>query len=156
MKNTIIIILGVLVLMAVTLGIKSLYPCGGEQMAWSMMGECGGGDMQGHGGATMGHGDMSSHAGHQHGEHQQSQPLTPGQARTVLENHLNSTNNPALILGEISEGQDYFKAEIRTKDGTVVDKLQVDRTTGFLSSANETKPKIEEHQNPAAPQGHVH
>jgi hypothetical protein len=155
MKKTLVIIIGVLVLLALTLGIRFFYPCVSEGTAHSMMGECGG-DMQGHGGGSMNHGNMASHGGHQQGEHQHSQGLSPGEARTILENHLKSKNNPDLSLGEISESQDYFQAEITNQEGSVVERVQVDKITGFLSSGYETKPTQEEPDTSAAHQGHVH
>jgi hypothetical protein len=105
----------------------------------------------------MGHGDMSSHSGHQQSGAEHAQPVTYDQAKAFMEDHLKSTNNPDLVLGEVSETQDYFIAPVITKDGSVVDKLQVEKTTGFVSSASKTIPNVQESENPsAAHQGHVH
>ena len=108
-------------------------------------------------GDMMGHGDMDSHSGHQQGGSEHAQPVTHDQAKAFMEDHIKSANNPDLVLGEISETQDYFAAQVTTKDGTVVDKLQVDKTTGFISSASETTSHVQQSENPvAAHQGHVH
>lgn len=105
----------------------------------------------------IGHGDMGSHSDHQQSGSEHAQPVTYDQARAFMEDRLKSANNPDLVLGEVSETQDYFTAQVTTKDGTVVDKLQVDKTTGFISSASETISNVQEGENPAAaPQGHVH
>ena len=105
----------------------------------------------------IGHGNTGSHSGHQQSGAEHSQPVTHGQAKVFMEDHLKSANNPDLILGEVSETQDYFTAQVTTKDGTVVDKLQVDKATGFISSASEASSNVQESENPAAaPQGHVH
>ena len=121
---------------------------------WNILYAQGCGGMQ-HEGGTMGGGDMSSHSDHQdYGGHQHGQPLTPGQARTVLENHLKSKNNPDLIVGDISEGEDYFEAEITTQEGDPVDKIRVDKYTGLLDSAYLPKAKVEENISPETHQGH--
>jgi hypothetical protein len=112
--------------------------------------------MMGQGDMT-GHGDMGSHSDHQQSGSEHAQPVTHDQAKALMEDHLKSGNNPDLVLGEVSETQDYFNAQVTTKDGTVVDKLQVNKTTGFISSASETISNVQESENPvAAPQGHVH
>ncbi|HJX31818.1 MAG TPA: hypothetical protein VJ624_08220 [Thermodesulfobacteriota bacterium] len=105
----------------------------------------------------MGHGEMGSHSDHQQSVAEHAQPVTYDQSKAFMEDHLKSGNNPDLILGEVSETQDYFNAQVTTKDGTVVDKLQVDKATGVISSASETISNVQESENPvAAPQGHVH
>jgi hypothetical protein len=105
----------------------------------------------------MGHGEMGSHSDHQQKGSEHAQPVTYDQAKAFMEDHLKSTNNPDIVLGEVSETQDYFTAQVITRDGTVVDKLQVDKTTGSISSASETISNVQENENPvAAPQGHVH
>ena len=115
-----------------------------------------GGCMMGQEG-MMGHGDMGSHSDHQQSGSEHAQPVTYDQAMAFMEDHLKSANNPDLVLGEVSETQDYFAAQVTTKDGTVVDKLQVDKTTGFISSASERISNVQKSENPvAAHQGHVH
>ena len=61
-------------------------------------------------------------------------PLKEEGARTVVENYLQSTRNPNLRLGKITEQDDAFEAEIVTKDGSLVDKLLVDKSTGNLGT----------------------
>ena len=105
----------------------------------------------------MGHVDRGSHSGHQQSGSEHAQSVTHDQAKAFMEDHLKSANNPDLVLGEVSETQDYFTAQVTTKDGTVVDKLQVNKTTGSISSASETISNAQESKDPvAAHQGHVH
>jgi len=63
-------------------------------------------------------------------------PLKEDGARAVVENYLKSTRNPNLILGKITEQGDAFEAEIVTKEGSLVDKLLVDKSTGWMLPAN--------------------
>ena len=103
-----------------------------------------------------GHGNMGSHSDHQQSGAEHAQPMTYDQAKAFMEDHLKTANNPDLVLEEVSETQDYFTAQVTTKDGIVVDELQVDKTTGSISSASETTSKVQESENPAAAhQGHV-
>jgi hypothetical protein len=48
---------------------------------------------------------------------------------------LQSTRNPNLKLGKITEQGDAFEAEIVTKEGSLVDKLLVDKSTGWMHPA---------------------
>jgi len=64
-------------------------------------------------------------------------PLKEDGARTVVENYLQSTRNPNLKLGKITEQDDAFEAEIVTKDGSLVDKLLVEKSTGWMHPANQ-------------------
>jgi hypothetical protein len=63
-------------------------------------------------------------------------PLNKEGARAVVENYLQSTRNPNLKLGKITEQGVAFGAEIVTKDGSLVDKLLVDKSTGWIHPAN--------------------
>jgi hypothetical protein len=63
-------------------------------------------------------------------------PLNEDAARAVVENYLQSTRNPNLIIGKITEQGNAFEAEIVTREGSLVDKLLVDKTTGWMRPAN--------------------
>jgi len=63
-------------------------------------------------------------------------PLKEEGARKVVENYIHSTRNPNLKLGKITEQDDAFEADIVTKDGSLVDKLLVDKSTGWMHPAN--------------------
>lgn len=64
-------------------------------------------------------------------------PLKEEGARTAVENYLQATRNPNLKLGKITEQGDAFEAEIVTKDGSLVDKLLIDKSTGWMHPANQ-------------------
>ncbi|MFZ0240096.1 MAG: periplasmic heavy metal sensor [Desulfobacterales bacterium] len=64
-------------------------------------------------------------------------PLDKDGARTTVENYLQSTRNPNLKLGKITDQGEAFEAEIVTKDGSLVDKLLVDKSTGWMHPADD-------------------
>jgi Spy/CpxP family protein refolding chaperone len=64
-------------------------------------------------------------------------PLKEDGARTAVENYLQSTRNPNLKLGKITDQGDAFEAEIVTKDGSLVDKLLIEKSTGWMHPANQ-------------------
>ena len=70
--------------------------------------------------------------GQQYG--QSPKPLKKEDARIILENYISATRNPNLKLGKITENEDFFEAEIVTKEGSLVDKLIVGKLTGMLRS----------------------
>lgn len=101
-------------------------------------------------GYSMGHGMMGSGMGFgmmhrgwdtepQYGSRQyqqQQKPMEEKDARAILENYLGSVRNPNLKLGLIEDKGATFEAEIITKDGSLVDKLAVDKRTGWMRSVN--------------------
>ena len=64
-------------------------------------------------------------------------PLEEDGARSVVEKYLASTRNPNLKLGKITEKKDAFEAEIVTKDGSLVDKVLIEKSNGWMHPANE-------------------
>lgn len=66
---------------------------------------------------------------------QASQPLGLDQAKLLLENQLRTANTPNLKLGKVTEEEGHFLGEISTEDGSLVDKIQVDKKTGAMRSA---------------------
>lgn len=68
-------------------------------------------------------------------DRQPAQPLSLDQAKLLMENQLRSANNPNLKLGKLTEEKDHFLGEITTKDGSLVDRIQVDKITGGMRSA---------------------
>jgi hypothetical protein len=85
----------------------------------------------------MGGGMMSPGYGPQYGpQYQQPQkPLEEKDAKGILENYLRSTRNPNLKLGKVTEKDNYFELEILSKDNSLVDKIIVDKYTGWMRSA---------------------
>jgi hypothetical protein len=73
--------------------------------------------------------------GYQGPQFQQPQkPIDGEEAKNLLENYLASTRNTKLKLGTIEDKGNAFEAEIQTKDGSLVDKILVDKRTGWLRS----------------------
>ena len=69
-------------------------------------------------------------------QYQQPQkPLEEKDAKAMVENYIQSTRNPNLKLGEIKDMGYVFEAEILTKDNSRVDKIIVDKNTGWMRSA---------------------
>ncbi len=61
--------------------------------------------------------------------------LSKEQAGQIAQAHLQALGNPNLKLGEVNEVESYFEAPIVTKDGSFVERLLVDKRTGWLRSA---------------------
>jgi hypothetical protein len=66
---------------------------------------------------------------------QAQKPMEEKDAKQMLKNYLDSTRNPNLKLGEIEDKGETFEAEIKTKEGSLVDKIIVDKRTGWMRSA---------------------
>jgi len=65
---------------------------------------------------------------------QEGKPLTEKDVKAMVENYVQATRNPNLKLGKITEKDNYFEAEILTKDNALVDKILVDKQTGWMRS----------------------
>jgi hypothetical protein len=62
-------------------------------------------------------------------------PLEEKDAKEEVENYLQSSRNPNLKLGEMKDKGSYFEADIVTKKGnSLVDKIYVDKNTGWMRS----------------------
>jgi len=92
-------------------------------------------------GYGMGPGMMGYGYGPQYGrqyapQYQQPQkPLNKNQAKEMVENYLQSTRNPNLKLGKVEDKGYAFEANIVTKDGSLVNKVLVDKNSGWMQSA---------------------
>jgi hypothetical protein len=101
-----------------------------------------GGGMMGPGmmGRGMGPGMMGPGYGGQYGPQygpQYQQPrksLEEKDAKAMLENYIQSTRNPNLKLGKIKDVGHGFEGEILTKDNSLVDKILVDKGSGWMRS----------------------
>lgn len=67
----------------------------------------------------------------------QGKPVNEEQTKTLVENYVKSMNNPNLKVGKITEekNKDYFVVEIVTQDGSLADKIHVNKSTGWFRSA---------------------
>ena len=71
--------------------------------------------------------------GYQSPQYQQPQkPMDEKEAKELLGNYLGSTRNPNLKLGKIEDKGSSFEAEIQTKEGSLVDRIIVDKRTGWM------------------------
>jgi hypothetical protein len=107
-------------------------PRGGYGMGPGMMGGYGMGPGM-MGGYGMGPGMMGPGYGQQY--QQPQKPLEEKDVKAIIENYLNSMRNPNLKLGKIKDAGNSFEAEIVTKDNSLVDKIIVDKMTGWMRSA---------------------
>ncbi len=66
----------------------------------------------------------------------QGQPVTVERAKQMLETYVSNKYNPNLKVGDISDKGDMFEAAILTKDGCLVEKIQVDKKTGWFRNVS--------------------
>ena len=143
------IVIGLAVVVAVMLGLGSLYA---QPMGAGMMGQGGGrapgygpppqggwyspncGRWQG-GGYGMGPGMMGPGYGYGPQYQQPQKPLEKSDVETMVKNYLASVRNPNLKLGKIEEKGSVFEADIVTKDNSLADKILIDKNTGWMRSA---------------------
>ena len=70
------------------------------------------------------------------GRYRQSEkPLDKDQAKEEVEDYLNAARNPNLKIGEIQEKGNDYEVNIVTKDGSLVNKLLVNKDTGWMRPA---------------------
>lgn len=60
--------------------------------------------------------------------------LNKDQARQQVERYLKSTGNPNLKVGKIEDKGEVFQVEIVTRNGSLVDKILVNRLGGGMRS----------------------
>jgi len=147
-----IVMVGLAMLVGLVIGLTFLPIEGKAQMGPGMMGGYGygmGPGMMGRGwgpgmmgpGYGMGSG-MTWCPGYGYGygygygpQYQQVQKsLEEKDAKAILENYLRSTRNPNLKLGKIEDRGNFFEGEILTKNDSLVDKILVDKNTGWIRS----------------------
>lgn len=107
------------------MGGRGGYGMGPGMMHRGMMGP----GMMGYG---MGPGMMGPGYLHHYGQGQE--PLKEKDAKSIVENYLSSIRNPNLKLGKIKDVGGAFEAEIVTKDNSFVDKVLVDKYSGWMRS----------------------
>lgn len=89
----------------------------------------------------MGRGGGMMHRGMGHGRGpaarlNRGKPLTKDQAKLMLQRYINSRYISGLKLGEVSDKGNIFEGVITTKDGAVVEKIQVDKNTGWFRNVS--------------------
>jgi hypothetical protein len=109
---------------------------GSGMMGPGMMGRgMGPGMMQQGGGMGPGMMGQGYGPGPQQYQQQPQKPLEKTDAEAMVQNYLNATRNPNLKLGKLREEGSAFEADIMTKNGSLVDKLLIDKNTGWMRSA---------------------
>ncbi len=66
----------------------------------------------------------------------QGQPVTMERAKQMLEDYVSYKYNPNLKIGDISDKGDIFEASILTMDGSPVERIQVDKKSGWFRNAS--------------------
>jgi hypothetical protein len=64
-----------------------------------------------------------------------SKPVDLKEAKAMMNDYLKSTRNPNLKVGKIKDIGNAFEAELLTKSNSVVDKIRIDKNTGWMRSA---------------------
>jgi hypothetical protein len=106
----------------------------GYSRGWGM----GSGMMGGYGMSPgMMGGYYGSDTGRGYGRHYQSKgkAVNAKEAENMMKDYLNSSRNPNLKLGKIKDAGDSFEAEILTKKNDLVDRVHIDKATGYIRSA---------------------
>jgi Spy/CpxP family protein refolding chaperone len=62
-------------------------------------------------------------------------PLGKKDAEKIVENYIQSTRNPNLKLGKIEDAGNAFRAQIVTKDNSLVDEVLIDKDSGYMRPA---------------------
>jgi hypothetical protein len=86
-------------------------------------------------GSGMGPGMMGQGYGPQGYGQQYQQPQMPiskSDAESMMRNYV--SRNPNLKMGRVQDGGNSFEADVTTKDGSIVNKLFVDKDTGRIRS----------------------
>ena len=102
-----------------------------------------GGRGYGHGmGGMMGYGQgygmgagMTASRGYGRPYAEPGKPLEMKDAQARMEDYLKSTRNPNLKLGKIRDKGTAFEAEVLTKSNALVDRVLIDKRTGWMNSA---------------------
>jgi hypothetical protein len=88
-----------------------------------------------YGGGGMGPGMMGQGYGNAPQYQQQPEkPLEKKDAEAMVEDYLASTRNPNLKVGKVTDEGSTFEADIVTKDGSLADKILIDKNTGWMRS----------------------
>lgn len=97
------------------------------------------GGMHGWGGQGYGRGPGMMHDGWGRGQYgpygnqEPMQPLSKNSARDLAENYV--AGNPNLKIGDVVEEDNAYIASIVTKDGSLVEKLIIDKRSGWMRRA---------------------
>ena len=85
------------------------------------------------GGYGRGPGMMWGGYGHRY--RSTEKPIDMKEAKAMVNDYLKFARNPNLKMGKIKDANRVFEAEIVTKNNSLVDRLLIDKETGFIRSA---------------------
>jgi len=68
-------------------------------------------------------------------QHPQEHRVNQDQARALVHEYLRAAGSEYLVIADLSEDTDYYEADIIDHNGSLVDKIRVNRATGTLESA---------------------
>ncbi|MBP1734314.1 MAG: putative exported protein [Deltaproteobacteria bacterium] len=110
---------------------------GGYGMGPGMMGGYGMGPgmMGGYGTGSGMMGGYGMGPGRGYGRQPTGKAIDAKEAEAMMKDYLKSSRNPNLKLGKIKDVGYAFEAEILTKKNDLVDRVQIDKTTGYIRSA---------------------
>jgi hypothetical protein len=89
----------------------------------------------------MGYGMMGPGYGRHYDDRHDRQYRDYGEIRSkkeagqVVQRMLHRSRNPNLKVGDVEDKGDFFVADILTRDGSLVDKIEVDKESGRMRSA---------------------
>ena len=133
----------ILIVFAVVLALGlAIYPVAGQTQMMRGYGPQGGGWYCPNCGSQMCQGwgpGMGRGMGHGYGPQSQYQPpqkpIDEKEAKSIVEGYLQSTRNPNLKMGAVKDVDNAFEVEIVTKNNALVDKIIVDKYSGWFRSA---------------------
>lgn len=85
----------------------------------------------------MGHGMMQPGYDRPYGAYrgERREPVKEKEARNIVEDMLRRSRNPNLKAGAVEDKEKVFVVDVLTRDGSLVDKIEVDKDTGLMRSA---------------------
>ncbi len=84
---------------------------------------------------------------------QSQDPIQMEKAQKIVHEYLNDTGNPNLKPGKVKDEGDYFLAEIVTKEGSLVNHIEIDKDTGRVNSRYGLGPGMRVSEYDSAVQG---
>ena len=85
----------------------------------------------GHGSMMQDRGDMGCGMRETGGVRQSTDRLlTKDQAEQMMQNYVRYLNNPNLKAGDVADKGEFFESTVVTKEGSLVEKIQIDKSTG--------------------------
>jgi len=123
-----------IVIAVLVIGLSFSPVLGQSQMRGGYDHGIGPGMMEGYG--PQGGGWYCPNCGSHMGEYRQPQkPIDEKEAASIVGRYLESRRNPNLKTGAVKNVGNAFEVEVRTKDNSLVDKILVDKNSGWIKSA---------------------